>query len=92
MKPIYDFEQVSPPVLTESQLRKRLEQKKLRRQAFLVSIGGALMQICLLILALLLYPIYPLVSVVTFCYVLLSAAGTGILAVIFWKQRRFLTQ
>jgi len=91
MKRIYDFEQAAPPVLTEAMLRKRLEQKKLRRQAFLVSIGGALMQLCLLVLALALYAGYPLVSMATVCYVLVSTAGTGVLAVVFWKQRRYLT-
>ena len=92
MKQIYDFEQAAPPVLTEAMLRKQLEQQKLRRQAFLVSIGGALMQLCLLVLALLLHPAYPLLSILTGCYVLLSTAGTGLLAVVFWKQRRYLTQ
>lgn len=91
MKKPYDFEQAVPPVLTETILRKRLEQQKLRRQAILVSIGGTLMQLCLLALALLLYEAYPMTSILTVCYVLFSTAGTGILAAVFWKQRRYLT-
>ena len=90
MKPIYDFEQAVPPVLTEKVLRKRLEQQQLHRQTILVSLGGALMQLCLLVLAMMLQPWYPLLSVLTVAYVLFSAAGTGILAVVFWKQRRHL--
>ena len=48
------------------------------------------MQLCLLVLAMMLQPWYPLLSVLTVAYVLFSAAGTGILAVVFWKQRRHL--
>ena len=91
MKKPYDFEQAIPPVLTETILRKRLEQQKLRRQAILVSIGGTLMQLCLLALALLLYEAYPMTSILTVCYVLFSTAGTGIVAVVFWRKRRYLT-
>lgn len=90
MNPIYDFERATPPVLTEAMLQKRLEQRKLRLQAAAISIGGALMQLCLLVLAMVLQDAFPLLSVLTVCYVLLSTAGTGLLAVVFWKQRRHL--
>ena len=90
MKQIYDFERAVPPVLTEAMLRKRIEARTLRRQALLISIGGSLMQLCLLVLSMVLYRFYPLAAMVTVCYVLLSTAGTGIFAVVFWKQRRHL--
>ena len=86
MKQIYDFERAVPPVVTEAMLRKRIEARTLRRQALLISIGGSLMQLCLLVLSMVLYRFYPLAAIVTVCYVLLSTAGTGI----FWKQRRHL--
>jgi len=90
MNQIYEFEQAVPPVLTEAMLRKKIVSRTLHRHTLLVSIGGALMQLCLLILALVLYATYPLVSMATACYVLVSTAGTGVLAVVFWKQRRHL--
>ena len=44
-----------------------------------------------LALALLLYEAYPMTSILTVCYVLFSTAGTGIVAVVFWRKRRYLT-
>ena len=88
MKQIYEFERATPPLLTEAMLRKKIESQTYRRQAVLISIGGALTQLCLLALALILYSSYPLISMVTVSYVLFSTVGTGIFAVVFWKQRR----
>ena len=88
MKQIYEFERATPPALSEAVLRKKIEDRTLRHQALLVSIGGALTQVCLLALALILYSSYPLISMVTVSYVLFSTVGTGIFAVVFWKQRR----
>ena len=90
MRQIYDFEQALPPVLTEARLRKQLEQRQLRIQTMMLSLGGLLMQLCLLVLAMTLYRAYPLFSALAVCYLLLSTAGAGILAVVFWRQRRYL--
>ena len=40
MKPIYDFEQMNPPVLNESMLRAELEKRKLKKQTTLIAICG----------------------------------------------------
>ena len=92
MNRIYEFERATPPALSEAILRKKLETRTLRRHAFLVAIAGALTQIFLLTLAMVLYSFNPLISMVTVGYVLLSTVGAGIFAVVFWKQRRYLIQ
>ncbi len=44
MRRIYDFECTVPPLLTESLLRARAEERRLRRRTALAAAGGLLMQ------------------------------------------------
>ena len=62
MTPIYDFEAVSPPALTEAILRARAEEKRLRRQTALVTLAAVLTQVCLVVLGLVLWPLWPALS------------------------------
>lgn len=91
MNRIFDFEQ-QPPVLTEAMLRQRLEARTLRRQTWILACGGLLFQLCILLTGLLLYPLSPLISLLSVVYAIGSVFGTGILAIVFRKQRRYLTQ
>lgn len=91
MTPIYDFESVAPPVLTEAALRARAEEKKLRRETALVALAAILTQICLVVLGFALYPVQPLAALACFIYLCLSTAGGGLVALTCTRKRRFLT-
>ncbi len=88
MKMIYNFEQFDPPVITETSLRTKGKARKVHQQAALVSLAGALMQLCILVLAVFLYDWYPVAAALFLCYVVVSSVGSGILAAVFWKQRK----
>lgn len=90
MTPIYDFEAVSPPALTEAILRARAEEKRLRRQTALVTLAAVLTQVCLVVLGLVLYPVQPQAALACFIYLCLSTAGGGVVALTYTRKRRFL--
>ena len=50
MSQIYDFERYEPPVLTEGQLRSKLEAKRAKRQTALVVMASVLIQAALIVL------------------------------------------
>lgn len=82
MKQIYSFEQTAPPVLNENLLRTELEKQKLQRQTAILAAAGILLQIVVALFGLAAWEWYPLLTVLCLIYVLISATGSGILAVV----------
>ena len=82
MKQIYNFETKQPPVLNESMLRAELEKRRLRRQTTIATVAGILMQLALLLLGFGLWEFHPLLSMGCIAYVILSATGSTIIAIL----------
>ena len=82
MNQIYNFEAKEPPVLNESMLRTELENRRLRRQTTMAAIAGILIQLVLLLCAVLLAKDYLILSILCVAYVILSATGGTIVAII----------
>lgn len=82
MNRIYNFETKEPPALNESMLRAELEKRRLRRQTTMAAIAGILVHIVILLCALLLAKEYMFLSILCVAYVILSATGGTIIAII----------
>ena len=82
MKQIYNFETKQPPVLNESMLRTELEKRRLRRQTTLAALSGILIQLVVLLVALLLTEYSPFLSLVCVAYVIFSATGGTVVAIL----------
>ena len=82
MKQIYNFDTKQPPVLNESMLQAELEKRRLRRQTTMATMAGILVQIAILLLALLLSKQYPLLSMLCVVYVIISATGSTVVAIL----------
>ena len=82
MNQIYNFEQHTPPPLSENALRKELERRRLHRQAALFAAAGILMQAAVLAVGFSLYSLSPALALGCFLYTLISATGSGVLAVV----------
>lgn len=89
MKPIYDFERHDPPALNENMLRGELERRRLRWQTALIAAAGILAQVVLVMLGFLTMEEYPLITAVCLSYVVLSATGSGVLAVVCTRKGGF---
>ena len=88
MRQIDRFDGGEPPILRESALRAELERRKLRRQTALLALGGLLSLLCLLLAASLLYPVRPALSIACGAYLCVAAAGAGVIAIVFVRNRR----
>lgn len=86
MKQIYDFEQHHPPVLNESILRTKLEQRRLRWQAAWIAFAGLLMQGVLVLLGLSVAKEFSVVTYLCGFYVFFSAIGGSILAIVYTER------
>jgi len=86
VKQIYNFEQHKPPVLNENMLRAELERRRLRWQTALVAVAGILLLIVTAMLGLLVIEDYPWITAICLAYVLLSATGGGVLAIVVTKK------
>ena len=82
MKQIYNFDAKQPPILNESTLRTELNKRKLHRQTTIATIAGILVQIALLLLAVLLSTDYVILSVCCVTYVIISATGSTVIAIL----------
>ena len=82
MKQIYNFDTKQPPVLNESMLQAELEKRRLQRQTTIATMAGILVQIAILLLALLLSKQYPLLSMLCVVYVIISATGSTVVAIL----------
>ena len=86
MKLIYIFEREAPPALTENILRIKLEQRRLSRQTALLAAGGILLQTVILSLGLFAWNMAPLLTVLCGGSVLVSAAGSAAIAVLYTRR------
>lgn len=82
MNRIYNFEAKEPPVLTESMLRAELVKRRIRRQTAIAAVAGILIQIVFLLCAVLLAKEYIFLSALCVAYVILSATGGTVIAII----------
>lgn len=88
MKQIYEFDEVSPPVLNESMLRAEMEKRKIRRQTALLAVAGILLQIVVTMLGFLALTSNLLIAVFCFVYVLVSVTGSSVIAVVFTQKEK----
>lgn len=82
MKQIYNFDTKQPPVLNESMLQAELEKRRLLRQTTMATIAGILTQVAVLLLALLFSEQYPLLSILCVAYIIISATGSTVVAIL----------
>ena len=92
MKMIYRFDTVTPPPLTEADLQKELNRRKLAKQSALAALGGILLHILSFLLALGIYPLSPELSLIALIFCVASALGGGAVTIAFLKNRRFCIQ
>ncbi len=90
MKQIYDFEAENPPVLNENMLRNKIEKCKLQRQTAVLALSGILMEMVVLLLGLVSWKEYPVLGIICFVYVIVSATGAAIMSVIFSRKEGML--
>lgn len=86
MNQIYNFEEHTPPRLTERMLRDELERRTLRRQTRLLRIASLLVSLCFLLCGILLLPDYPALAIACLAFVLFSLIGNGIISFVFYKS------
>ena len=86
MKQIYNFEQHKPPVLNENMLRAELERRRLRWQTALVAVASILLLIVTALIGYLVLEDYPWITVLCLAYVLFSATGGSVLAIVVTKK------
>ena len=86
MKPIYDFEAAAPPLLNERILREAAARKKAERQTLILTLAALLCQIAALLLGFAAIGWHPLLAAVCFGYVLVSATGGSIIAIVYSKK------
>ena len=86
MKRTCDFERFDPPVLNENMLRRELERRAERRRTVLLVIAGALLELALVLLAVLVREWSPVLSLNCVCFAILSTAGSGAVAIIYAQK------
>lgn len=90
MKQIYDFNSENPPVLNENMIRNEVERRRLQWQTAAVALAGILMGVVIVMFGCLVYTEYPAVAIMCFAYVIISATGGAIIAVICSRKRGLL--
>ncbi len=89
MKQIYNFELQRPPSLNENMLQAEIEARKLRWQTALLAVAGILFQVVAILLGWSAIDWYPWLTVLCFCYVILSATGCGVVAIAYSRKGGF---
>ncbi|MBQ9767189.1 MAG: hypothetical protein IJW37_03715 [Lachnospiraceae bacterium] len=85
MNPIYNFDEYTPPKLTEQMLCEELKRRALRRQTRILRLASLFVCICFLICAALLFPDYPVLALACTVFVIFSLAANGIISIVFYK-------
>ena len=85
MNQIYNFNEHTPPVLTERMLRDELERRTLRRQTRLLRIASLLVSLCVLLCGVLLFSEHTVLAIGCLAFVILSLVGNGIISFVFYK-------
>lgn len=86
MKQIYNFEQYEPPILNESILKERIQEKKATKAAILAGIAGFMMQILILLAGFIIYTKYPVITMICIAYVIFSVIGGSVISIIYSKK------
>lgn len=86
MRTAYDFERFNPPTLTEQMLRRELERRAQRRRTILLAIAGALFEALFVLLGFLLAQSFPALALSCFCFAIVSAAGSGVIAIVYAQK------
>lgn len=90
MKQIYCFDAIHPPVLNEKMLKTILEHRKVQRQAALLAVAGILITWCLIITAIMIWPVNIYISYACFAYACCAMCSGAVIAIIFTHKRRTL--
>ena len=85
-KQIYDFAGAAPPVLTEHRLKAAAAKKRRDRETLILTAAGLLFQLAALLLGFAALDWYPLLALSCFGYVLVSATGGGVIAIIYSRK------
>lgn len=85
MNPIYNFNEHTPPALTERMLQDELARRTLRRQTRLLRIASLLVSLCFLLCGVLLFSEHTVLAIGCLAFVILSLVGNGIISFVFYK-------
>ena len=91
MKQLYDFERFEPPRLTGRILQEEAKRRELQKQAAMTACASLLIELSLILCTALLAPEYPLLAGLCAIYLLLSAAGSTMISLIFIRKRKELS-
>jgi len=86
MKQGLDFEQLTPPVLSEEKLQEKLVQRTVRRVTVLLAAAGVLLEAALIAFGITFAGQYPFLPAACLLHAVLSAAGSSVIAVIFTQK------
>lgn len=86
MKQIYNFEKFDPPALNEKMLQAEIEKRKIRKQTALLAMASILFQTIAFIIGMISIYIYPLLAVICLVYVVISATGGGVIAIVYTRK------
>ena len=89
MRQIYNFEQHNPPALNENMLRNEIEKRHLKKQTIILAIAGVLAQIAVALFGILVWEIYPAITIACFGYVLISIMGSSVITVLYARKGGF---
>lgn len=88
MTSIYNFEQYTPPRLTEKQLREELKRREIQKQAILLCVASFLMYLCIVLVSILICREHFMLAVFGILSVCISLMGNGIITVVFYYYRK----
>ena len=86
MNQIYNFEQYEPPIINENMIKARLEKKRVIRNAAIVAAAGVLLQMMTLVLGVLAYSQYPIITFLCVTYVVVSMVGGSVISIVYSKK------
>lgn len=86
MNQIYNFEQYEPPIVNENMLKARLEKKKVIRNATIVATAGVLLQMMTLVIGILVYSQYPIITFLCVSYVVVATVGASVISIVYSKK------
>ena len=86
MNQIYNFEQNEPPIINENMLRARLDKKKAVRNAAIVAVASVMLQMITLLLGILMYSQYPIITFLCVSYVVVSMVGASVISIVYSKK------
>ena len=86
MKQIYNFEHKEPPALNENTLLAERDKRRLNRQTALLAAAALLFHLAAALFGYSALDWYPGLSLLCFAYVIVSATGCGVIAVMYSRK------